>query len=148
MGDADWNGAGIRPGGGLDGLLDELVDEVPGVRHAVLLSTVGVVTGSSRGLSRADARHLASVASGFHRVATDAGRRLGAGSGRRTLVELDAGGRLFVAAAGRDSCLAVLGAGEADPGVVTAEMDRLAGRLSGVGRAVPSPSPVPPGAVG
>lgn len=92
MGDADWNGAGIRPGGGLDGLLDELVDKVPGVRHAVLLSTAGVVAGSSRGLSRADARHLASVASGFHRVATDAGRRLGAGSGRRTLVELDAGG--------------------------------------------------------
>ncbi|WP_051722706.1 roadblock/LC7 domain-containing protein [Streptomyces albus] len=144
MGDVDWNGAGFRPGDGLDGLLDELVGRVRGVRHAVLLSTVGLVTGSSRGLSRADARHLATVAAGFHRVATDAGRRLGAGSGRRTMVELDAGGWLFVAAAGKDGCLAVLGTGEADPGVVAAEMDRLADRVGGAGRAVPSPAPPGP----
>ncbi|MBQ0985694.1 roadblock/LC7 domain-containing protein [Streptomyces sp. F63] len=148
MGDAYGNGAGWRPDGGLGGLLDELVDRVPGVRYAVLLSAAGPEIGSSRGLSRADARRLASVAAGFHRVATDAGRRLGAGSGRRTMVELEAGGWLFVAAAGRDACLAVLGTGEADPGVVAAETERLAGRLGGVRRPGPPPSPVPPGTAG
>ncbi|NJQ00124.1 roadblock/LC7 domain-containing protein [Streptomyces zingiberis] len=151
MGEAEQKGAGVRAGVGFDGslnellneFLDELVGEVPGLRHAVLLSAVGLVTGASRGLSRADARHLASVAAGFHRVATDAGRRFGAGCGRRTTVELEAGGRLFVAAAGRDTCLAAIGTGEADPGVVSGAMDRLARRLGAPGPPGPPAPPLP-----
>ncbi len=46
----------------LDWLLDDLVRRVPGVRHAVVLSSDGLAIGGSQGLDREDTEHLAAIA--------------------------------------------------------------------------------------
>ncbi|OIJ95666.1 roadblock/LC7 domain-containing protein [Streptomyces colonosanans] len=114
--------------GELDWLLDDLVTRVAEVRHAVVLSNDGLAVGTSRDLGRADAEHLAAVASGFHSLAKGAGRHFGVGGVRQTMVEMD-DGFLFVAAAGEGSCLAVLTAVTADIGLVGYEMARLVKRV-------------------
>ncbi|MFK0024355.1 roadblock/LC7 domain-containing protein [Streptomyces sp. NPDC090798] len=114
--------------GELDWLLDDLVLRVAEVRHAVVLSNDGLAVGSSTGLRREDAEHLAAVASGFHSLAKGAGRHFGAGGVRQTMVEMD-DGFLFVAAAGDGSCLAVLTSVTADIGLVAYEMARLVKRV-------------------
>ncbi|MEV7993598.1 roadblock/LC7 domain-containing protein [Streptomyces sp. NPDC086077] len=114
--------------GELDWLLDDLVLRVHEVRHAVVLSNDGLAVGSSTGLGREDAEHLAAVASGFHSLAKGAGRHFGAGGVRQTMVEMD-DAFLFVAAAGDGSCLAVLTAVTADIGLVAYEMARLVKRV-------------------
>jgi predicted regulator of Ras-like GTPase activity (Roadblock/LC7/MglB family) len=114
--------------GELDWLLDELTDRVAHVRHAVVLSNDGLAVGSSRGLVREDAEHLAAVASGFNSLAKGAGRHFDAGPVRQTMVELD-GGFLFVAAAGEGSCLAVFASATADVGLIAYEMARLVKRV-------------------
>ena len=58
---------------GLDWLLDDLTKRVEKVRHALVLSNDGLVTGVSEGLERADAEHLAAVASGLHSLAKGSG---------------------------------------------------------------------------
>ncbi|MFF4015942.1 roadblock/LC7 domain-containing protein [Streptomyces sp. NPDC001843] len=117
-----------QPSGELDWLLDDLVTRVGDVRHAVVLSNDGLAVGASTGLLRADAEHLAAVASGFHSLAKGTGRHFGVGGVRQTMVEMD-DAFLFVAAAGDGSCLAVLTAVTADIGLVAYEMARLVKRV-------------------
>jgi predicted regulator of Ras-like GTPase activity (Roadblock/LC7/MglB family) len=114
--------------GELDWLLDELTQQVAHIRHAVVLSNDGLAVGSSSGLRREDAEHLAAVASGFHSLAKGAARHFDAGHVRQTMVELD-GGFLFVAAAGEGSCLAVLAGAAGDVGLIAYEMARLVKRV-------------------
>ncbi|WP_236243694.1 roadblock/LC7 domain-containing protein [Streptomyces sp. CC228A] len=118
----------LRSGGGLDWLLDDLVSRVHDVHHAVVLSDDGLPAGASHSLGRADAEHLAAVASGFHSLAKGTGRHFGAGGVRQTMVEMD-DAFLFVATAGEGSCLAVLGSASADLGLVAYEMARLVRRV-------------------
>ncbi|MER7622097.1 roadblock/LC7 domain-containing protein [Streptomyces sp. NPDC126503] len=112
----------------LDWLLDDLVTRVREVHHTVVLSGDGLAVGSSSGLSREDAEHLAAVASGFHSLAKGAGRHFHTGGVRQTMVEMD-DGFLFVAAAGDGSCLAVLSSAGADIGLIAYEMARLVKRV-------------------
>jgi predicted regulator of Ras-like GTPase activity (Roadblock/LC7/MglB family) len=114
----------MTAGNGLDWLLDDLTQRVPHVRHALVLSNDGLVTGASTDLDRATAEHLAAVSSGFHSLAKGAGLRFGTGGVRQTMVEFDEG-FLFVTAAGDGSCLSVLSGMEADIGQVAYEMTRL-----------------------
>ncbi|MFF0428193.1 roadblock/LC7 domain-containing protein [Streptomyces sp. NPDC004520] len=114
--------------GELDWLLDDLVMRVREVRHTVVLSNDGLAVGSSSGLSREDAEHLAAIASGFHSLAKGAGRQFHTGGVRQTMVEMD-DGFLFVAAAGDGSCLAVLSSVSADIGLIAYEMARLVKRV-------------------
>jgi len=109
---------------GLAWLLDDLTQRVPHVRHALVLSNDGLVTGASAELDRATAEHLAAVSSGFHSLAKGAGRQFGTGGVRQTLVEFDEG-YLFVTAAGDGSCLSVLSGMDADIGLIAYEMTRL-----------------------
>ncbi|MGR8006986.1 roadblock/LC7 domain-containing protein [Streptomyces hypolithicus] len=113
---------------GLDWLLDDLTKRVEHVRHALVLSNDGLVTGASTGLAREDAEHLAAVSSGLHSLAKGSGRHFGAGRVRQTMVEFD-DGVLFVTAAGDGSCLCVLGAADADIGQVAYEMTLLVNRV-------------------
>lgn len=124
----DPNPSAGRRSGELDWLLDDLVTRVHEVRHAVVLSNDGLAVGASTDLSRADAEHLAAVASGFNSLAKGAGRHFGGGGVRQTMVEMD-DAFLFVAAAGDGSCLAVLTAVTADVGLVAYEMARLVKRV-------------------
>ncbi|MGW2107153.1 roadblock/LC7 domain-containing protein [Streptomyces sp. NPDC001948] len=125
---ANERGTGRHASGELDWLLDDLVNRVGEVRHAVVLSNDGLAVGASNTLSREDADHLAAVASGFHSLAKGAGRHFEAGDVRQTMVEMDEG-FLFVAAAGDGSCLAVLSTAFADIGLVAYEMARLVKRV-------------------
>jgi predicted regulator of Ras-like GTPase activity (Roadblock/LC7/MglB family) len=109
-------------------LLDDLTQRVPHVRHALVLSSDGLVTGASGSLDRPTAEHLAAVSSGFHSLAKGAGRQFGTGGVRQTMVEFDEG-YLFVTAAGDGSCLSVLSGMEVDVGRVAYEMALLVHRV-------------------
>ncbi len=112
----------------LEGILDELAQRVGGIRHALVLSNDGLVTGASEGLPREDAERLAAVASGLHSLARGTGRHFRAGRVRQTMVEFDQG-VLFVTAADEESCLCVLGGADADIGQVAYEMTLLVNRV-------------------
>ncbi|MEU1308359.1 roadblock/LC7 domain-containing protein [Streptomyces cinnamoneus] len=122
--------AGRQAGGTgeLNWLLDELVERVGSISKALVLSSDGLATGSSEGLTREDAEHLAAVASGFHSLAKGVGRHFAAGEVRQTMVELDQA-FLFVTAAGDGSCLAVLADADSDIGQVAYEMTLLVKRV-------------------
>ncbi|KUJ47485.1 hypothetical protein MBT84_06625 [Streptomyces sp. MBT84] len=109
-------------------LLDDLTERVEYIRHALLLSNDGLVTGTSTGLRREDAEHLAAVSSGLHSLAKGSGRHFGAGQVRQTMIEFD-DAILFVTAAGPGSCLCVLSAAEADIGQIAYEMTLLVNRV-------------------
>lgn len=112
----------------LDWLLDDLTQRVGYIRHALVLSNDGLVTGASSGLVREDAEHLAAVSSGLHSLARGSGRHFRAGRARQTMVEFD-DALLFVTAAGEGSCLCVLSAADADVGQVAYEMTLLVNRV-------------------
>jgi predicted regulator of Ras-like GTPase activity (Roadblock/LC7/MglB family) len=113
---------------GLDWLLDDLTQRVASVRHALVLSNDGLVTGSSQDLLQQDAEHLAAVASGLHSLAKGSGQHFGAGNVRQTMIEFE-DGVLFVTAAGDGSCLCVLTGAESDIGMVAYEMTLLVNRV-------------------
>jgi predicted regulator of Ras-like GTPase activity (Roadblock/LC7/MglB family) len=119
----------METSGELNWLLDELVAQVPEVRHAVVLSGDGLCVGASGELTREDRERFAAIASGFHSLAKGAGRHFQAGSVVQTMVELD-GGFLFVASAGEGSCLSVFTDAGADVGLVAYEMARLVTRVT------------------
>lgn len=112
----------------LQWLLDDFVGRVSAVDRAVVLSADGLLVGRSGSLSDEDGEHLSAVASGFQSLARGAARHFGAGDVRQTMVEMDHG-FLFVIAAGRGACLAVLAAETADVGLVAYEMNILLKRV-------------------
>ncbi|MFF2846032.1 roadblock/LC7 domain-containing protein [Streptomyces sp. NPDC058001] len=112
----------------LSWLLDDLTQRVDHVRHALVLSNDGLVTGASTALNREDAEHLAAVASGLHSLAKGSGLHFGAGRVRQTMIEFD-DAVLYVTAAGDGSCLCVLSTAEADIGQVAYEMTLLVNRV-------------------
>lgn len=113
---------------GLDWLLDDLTKRIEHIRHALVLSNDGLVTGASTGLVREDAEHLAAVSSGLHSLARGSGRHFNAGRARQTMVEFDEA-LLFVTAAGEGSCLCVLSEAEADVGQIAYEMTLMVNRV-------------------
>ena len=115
-------------GGDLNWLLDDLVGRVTAVSRAVVLSVDGLMMGASRGLSQEDAEHLSAVAAGFQSLARGAGRHFGGGPVRQTIIEMESA-FLFVTAAGRGACLAVLASEDADVGLVAYEMAMLVQRV-------------------
>ncbi|MDG6109255.1 roadblock/LC7 domain-containing protein [Dactylosporangium aurantiacum] len=113
---------------GLNWLLDDLVDRVPSVQRSVVLSVDGLMMGASKGLSQEDAEHLSAVAAGFQSLARGAGRHFGGGPVRQTIIEMESA-FLFVTAAGRGACLAVLAEADADIGLIAYEMAMLVQRV-------------------
>jgi predicted regulator of Ras-like GTPase activity (Roadblock/LC7/MglB family) len=118
----------MAPDKGLDWLLDDMTERVEHIRHALVLSNDGLVTGASSGLAREDAEHLAAVSSGLQSLARGSGRHFRAGNPRQTMVEFDEA-LLLVTAAGDGSCLCVLTEAEADVGQVAYEMTLLVNRV-------------------
>ncbi|MFL6053902.1 MAG: roadblock/LC7 domain-containing protein [Actinoallomurus sp.] len=114
--------------GELNWLLDSLVTRVAQVRQAVVLSSDGLLVGSSADLTREDAEHLSAVAASFQSLARSAGRQFGGGGVRQTIVEMDHA-FLFVTAAGSGACLAVLAGADADVGMIAYEMAMLVKRV-------------------
>ncbi|WP_405485612.1 roadblock/LC7 domain-containing protein [Nocardia sp. NBC_00511] len=109
-------------------LLDELINKLPDARVAVLLSTDGLLLGSSAGQQRADAEKFGAMASALHSLARTAGHHFNAGGVHQTVVELD-DAVLFITAAGTNACLALLAADSADLGLVAYEMNQTVQRV-------------------
>jgi predicted regulator of Ras-like GTPase activity (Roadblock/LC7/MglB family) len=114
--------------GDLTWLVDDLVERVAQARHAVVLSADGLLIASSHGLAREDAEHLSAVAAGFQSLARGAGRHFGGGAVRQTIIEMESA-FLFVTAAGKGACLAVLADEAADVGLIAYEMAMLVTRV-------------------
>src|SRR5690625_1087544 len=83
-------------------LLSDLVERVAGARHALLLSSDGLLLSASEGVDREEAERLAAIASGFASLARGARSQLGAREVRQTVVEMDSV-FFFVLSAGRRS---------------------------------------------
>ncbi len=64
----------VNQGGELNWLLDDLVNRVPQVSKAVMLTQDGLAIGASAGLNGEDAEHLAALAAGFQSMARGAGQ--------------------------------------------------------------------------
>lgn len=109
-------------------LLDTLVDQVPAVRSAIVLSSDGMLVGASQGLGRDDAEHLSAIASSFQSLARGTSRQFDGGNVRQTIVEMDST-FLFVIDAGAGACLAVLAESDSDVGLIAYEMARLVTRM-------------------
>ncbi|WP_018655494.1 roadblock/LC7 domain-containing protein [Actinomadura flavalba] len=114
--------------GDLNWLLDSLVQRVAQVQNAVVLSSDGLRIAASTGLERGQSDHLAAVAASFQSLARGAGESFGGGAVRQTIVEMESS-FLFVTAAGRGACLAVLAEAGADLGVIAYEMAMLVTRV-------------------
>jgi predicted regulator of Ras-like GTPase activity (Roadblock/LC7/MglB family) len=110
--------------GGLDWLLDDLVDRLAGGEQAVVLSADGLLVSRSSNLSVADGEHLSAVASGLQSLAKGTARHFGGGGVRQTVVEMD-DRLLMVVAAGQGACLALLAHGDADLGMIAYESNLL-----------------------
>jgi hypothetical protein len=124
---------------GLAWLLDDLVDRVPSIQRAVVLSADGLLMAGSSEIGRDDAEYLSAVAAGFQSLARGAGRHFDGGPVRQTIVEMESA-FLFVTAAGQGACLAVLADEGSDIGVVAYEMAMLVTR---VGQYLTSPARTP-----
>jgi len=108
--------------GQLSWLITELVRRVPQARSALLLSADGLVKAKTPDMATDDADHLAAMASGLWSLASSAGRKFGdSGAVRQVAVEMD-GAMLFVGAAGFGTCISLLAADTADPGLIGFEM--------------------------
>lgn len=128
----------------LDWLLEELVERVDSVRHALVLSSDGLAKGTSHALGREDGEQLAAVASGLHSLARGVGQHFETGGVRQTLVELE-DAFLLVSAAGSGSALAVFADADADIGQVAYEMTLLVKRVGPHLATAPRGGPRPAG---
>lgn len=107
----------------LDWLLDDLVGRTAGARHAVLLSTDGLLLSRSRKLQQSDAEHLSAVGSAYRSLSNGTGKHFGGGAVRQTVVEMERA-FLLVVEAGQGACLALITEADADLGMVVYAMNR------------------------
>lgn len=105
-----------------DGWMLDLVAGVRGVRHAVVLSSDGLVKVRTDDTDPDTADKVAAACAGLVALGMSMGREFGEGDGlRQVLVEFD-GGFLFVRGAGDGSRLAVVTGQGIDPGLVAQQM--------------------------
>ena len=109
-------------------LVDDFVNRVPGVAHALVVSAEGMPMAASAHLPRDHADQLAAVASGLVSLAQGAARCFDAGRVVQTVVELERGIMLLMSISD-GSCLAVLAAPTCDIGLVGYEMTLLVDRV-------------------
>ncbi|OUC94229.1 roadblock/LC7 domain-containing protein [Streptosporangium minutum] len=108
----------------LDWLLDGLVDQVAGTRHAIVLSDDGLVISRSQTIERADAERLAAIATGQQSLARGVGQLFGGGPVHQVIIEM-ADLWLFLTAAGRGTHLAVVASQEVDAELMSVAMHTL-----------------------
>lgn len=125
----------------LDWFVAKFVRDVPGVSHAILVSSDGLLMASSSRLTADHADQMAAVTSGLASLAGGAARLFEAGSVRQTIIEMD-DAFLLVMGVGNGSYLAVLTSVSCDIGQVGYEMavlvDRVGKTVSATARATPS----------
>jgi uncharacterized protein len=112
-------------------LLSNFADEVPGVAHAIAVSSDGLLLACSRDLPRDRGDQLAAIAAGLVSLTQGAAGLLEAGSVLQNVVEMD-GGFLFLMSMGDGAALAALAARHCDVGQVGYEMALLVERVGSV----------------
>jgi predicted regulator of Ras-like GTPase activity (Roadblock/LC7/MglB family) len=115
----------------LNWLVNTFVHNTPGVAHAIVVSSDGLLLAISQRLDRARADQLAAVASGIASITSGAARLLEAGEVNQTVVEMERG-FTFVMTVGDGSCLAALAAPSCDVGLIGYEMALLVARTGDV----------------
>ncbi|MFI7133916.1 roadblock/LC7 domain-containing protein [Nonomuraea sp. NPDC050153] len=123
----------------LDWLLDGLVDQVAGTRHAIVLSDDGLVISRSRTIERSDAERLAAIATGQQSLARGVGQLFSGGPVQQVIIEM-AELWLFITTAGRGTHLAVVASQEVDAELMSVAMHTLiqqVGQKLGTGARTP-----------
>jgi predicted regulator of Ras-like GTPase activity (Roadblock/LC7/MglB family) len=111
--------------------VNNFVRNGPGVAHAVVVSSDGLLMAVSDRLDRARADQLAAVASGLASLTQGAARVFDAGVVNQTIVEMERG-FLFVMSVSDGSVLSVLASPACDIGLVGYEMALLVARTGDV----------------
>ena len=114
--------------GQLSWLLDNLVNQVQHIEQALVLSRDGLVVAASQGLTKEDGEHLSALAAGVQSLARGTGQHFNGGEVRQTIIEMEFA-FLFVSAAGKGTCLAVLTSADPNAGLVAYEMAMLVRRM-------------------
>lgn len=102
-------------------LVNNFVDQVPGVSEAVVVSSDGLPIATSAGLDRDSVDRFSAVASGLIGLSYGAAGRFGGGAVTEVIVEMEHA-FLFVTGISDGSLLAVIADGAADIGLVGYEM--------------------------
>lgn len=102
-------------------LVNNFVNQVPGVADAVVVSSDGLPIASSAGLDRDSIDRFSAVASGLIGLSYGAAGRFGGGAVTEIIVEME-NAFLFVTGISDGSLLAVMAAANADVGLVAYEM--------------------------
>jgi predicted regulator of Ras-like GTPase activity (Roadblock/LC7/MglB family) len=79
-------------------------------------------------MSKEEGDQLSALAAGVHSLARGTGQQVGGGEVRQTIIEMESA-FLFVMAAGRGTCLAVLASSGANLGLMAYEMTMLVRRM-------------------
>lgn len=108
-------------------LVSNFAERVPGVAHAVVVSSDGLLLTSSQALPRDRADQLAAVTSGLISLTQGASSCFDGGEVIQTAVELERGSMLLMSISD-GSCLAVLASPDCDLGLVGYEMALLVDR--------------------
>jgi predicted regulator of Ras-like GTPase activity (Roadblock/LC7/MglB family) len=112
-------------------LLTNFTEAIPGVAHAVAVSSDGLLLAHSRDLPRDRGDQLAAVVAGLVSLTQGAAGLLEAGSVLQNVVEMD-GGFLFLMSMGEGAALAALAARDCDVGQIGYELALLVERVGNV----------------
>ncbi|WP_113699362.1 roadblock/LC7 domain-containing protein [Nonomuraea lactucae] len=116
---------------GVDWLITDFVSTVPGVAHAVVVSSDGLPLAASAGFPADRADQLAAIASGLVSLTQGAARVFEGGAVNQTIVEMQHGLTLIMSISD-GSCLAVLAAPDCDMGLVAYQMTLMVDRAGQV----------------
>ena len=117
----------VQPIKHLSWLLTNLIERVPAIAHAIVVSTDGLALACSEGFPADRADQLSAITSGLTSLTQGASRMFEGGAVTQTVVEMQRG-LLIVVSIGDGSTLAVLAARDCDMGLVAYEMTMLADR--------------------
>ena len=117
----------VQPIKHLSWLLTNLIERVPAIAHAIVVSTDGLPLACSEGFPADRADQLSAITSGLTSLTQGASRMFEGGAVTQTVVEMQRG-LLIVVSIGDGSTLAVLAARDCDMGLVAYEMTMLADR--------------------
>lgn len=118
----------MNPSTDLGFLLRGLVEQVPGIREAAVVSSDGLLVALSPGIDRGPGDRLAAVAAGLISVARGAGTPMRAGAVHEVIVEYEQA-LIIVMGISDGSALAVVAQRPCDMGLVAYEMAMLVERV-------------------
>lgn len=117
----------VQPIKHLSWLLTDLIERVPAIAHAIVVSSDGLPLACSQDFPTDRADQLSAITSGLTSLTQGASRMFEGGAVTQTVVEMQRG-LLIVVSIGDGSTLTVLAATDSDMGLVAYEMTMLADR--------------------